>query len=245
MHPSSRSLPTAPSRSSAAYRRPPRDDRGDVPGWVLITVMTAGLVSALWIVADEQLARLFAQRARCGHRAVSARSTATGRRAVEFALVSVAGAGAVPRGAAARLRAPRAQHAARRGRRRRAVRRGCRAATRADAAARTRELVAARARADASPTTCRAARGVDRRRADGRGRGARRRCRCSGRGARPARCDVAGPRVRRRTSVTRARTATTTASAIVEFVLLAVVLLVPFAYAVLARLRGASARPSR
>ncbi|MDQ1628931.1 MAG: hypothetical protein QOI54_2675, partial [Actinomycetota bacterium] len=25
-------------------------DRGDVPGWVLITIMTAGLVSALWLV---------------------------------------------------------------------------------------------------------------------------------------------------------------------------------------------------
>jgi hypothetical protein len=34
-------------------------DRGDVPGWVLITVMTAGLVSALWLVADDQLANLF------------------------------------------------------------------------------------------------------------------------------------------------------------------------------------------
>ena len=30
-------------------------DRGDVPGWVLVTVMTAGLVTALWLVADEQL----------------------------------------------------------------------------------------------------------------------------------------------------------------------------------------------
>lgn len=30
-------------------------DRGDVPGWVLIAVMTAGLVSALWLVADDQL----------------------------------------------------------------------------------------------------------------------------------------------------------------------------------------------
>lgn len=32
-----------------------RDDRGDVPGWVLVTVMTAGLVTALWLVADDQL----------------------------------------------------------------------------------------------------------------------------------------------------------------------------------------------
>jgi hypothetical protein len=32
-----------------------RDDRGDVPGWVLVTVMTAGLVVAVWSVADGQL----------------------------------------------------------------------------------------------------------------------------------------------------------------------------------------------
>jgi hypothetical protein len=30
-------------------------DRGDVPGWVLVAVMTAGLVTALWLVADDQL----------------------------------------------------------------------------------------------------------------------------------------------------------------------------------------------
>jgi hypothetical protein len=32
-----------------------RDERGDVPGWVLITVMTAGLVAALWAIAGPQL----------------------------------------------------------------------------------------------------------------------------------------------------------------------------------------------
>lgn len=32
-----------------------RDDRGDVPGWVLITVMTAGLVAALWAIAGPRL----------------------------------------------------------------------------------------------------------------------------------------------------------------------------------------------
>jgi len=32
-----------------------RDDRGDVPGWVLITVMTAGLVAGLWAIAGPQL----------------------------------------------------------------------------------------------------------------------------------------------------------------------------------------------
>lgn len=36
-----------------------RRDRGDVPGWVLITVMTAGLVTALWLVADDQLQSIF------------------------------------------------------------------------------------------------------------------------------------------------------------------------------------------
>lgn len=32
-----------------------RDDAGDVPGWVLITIMTAGLVTVIWGVADNQL----------------------------------------------------------------------------------------------------------------------------------------------------------------------------------------------
>ncbi|PHX60358.1 MAG: hypothetical protein CK552_06310 [Actinobacteria bacterium] len=31
------------------------DERGDVPGWVLVSVMTAGLVTAIWLVADDQL----------------------------------------------------------------------------------------------------------------------------------------------------------------------------------------------
>lgn len=35
-----------------------RDDRGDVPGWVLITVMSAGLVAGLWAVAEDQLAEM-------------------------------------------------------------------------------------------------------------------------------------------------------------------------------------------
>ena len=32
-----------------------KSDRGDVPGWVLVAVMTAGLVTALWLVADDAL----------------------------------------------------------------------------------------------------------------------------------------------------------------------------------------------
>jgi hypothetical protein len=43
-------------RITALLRRlPQRDDRGDVPGWVLVAVMTAGLVTAIWLVADDQL----------------------------------------------------------------------------------------------------------------------------------------------------------------------------------------------
>ena len=32
-----------------------RDDRGDVPGWVMVTVMTAGMVAIIWGVAEDQL----------------------------------------------------------------------------------------------------------------------------------------------------------------------------------------------
>ena len=31
------------------------EERGDVPGWVLITVMTAGLVVGIWSIAGPQL----------------------------------------------------------------------------------------------------------------------------------------------------------------------------------------------
>jgi hypothetical protein len=36
----------------------PRDQRGDVPGWVLVTVMTAGLVGALYSLAKPQLSQM-------------------------------------------------------------------------------------------------------------------------------------------------------------------------------------------
>ena len=35
-----------------------REERGDVPGWVLITVMTAGLVAILYKIAGHQLGAL-------------------------------------------------------------------------------------------------------------------------------------------------------------------------------------------
>ena len=37
------------------------DDRGDVPGWVLITLMTAGLVIVIWAIAGPALSGVFEQ----------------------------------------------------------------------------------------------------------------------------------------------------------------------------------------
>lgn len=37
------------------------DERGDVPGWVLITLMTAGLVVAIWAIAAPALGTVFDQ----------------------------------------------------------------------------------------------------------------------------------------------------------------------------------------
>lgn len=36
-------------------------ERGDVPGWVLVAVMTAGLVTALWLVADDALTSILSR----------------------------------------------------------------------------------------------------------------------------------------------------------------------------------------
>ena len=44
---------TAPTSNSRG-----RNDEGDVPGWVLITLMTAGLVAVLWIAAGDKLGNL-------------------------------------------------------------------------------------------------------------------------------------------------------------------------------------------
>lgn len=35
-----------------------RDERGDVPGWVMIVVMTAGLVAVITAVAQDQLSAM-------------------------------------------------------------------------------------------------------------------------------------------------------------------------------------------
>ena len=38
-----------------------RDDQGDVPGWVLITLMTAALVLVIWGLAGPALSTVFEQ----------------------------------------------------------------------------------------------------------------------------------------------------------------------------------------
>jgi hypothetical protein len=52
-----RGIPTWTRTPGAAWD----DDRGDVPGWVLITLMTAGLVVILWGVAGPLLQHVFTQ----------------------------------------------------------------------------------------------------------------------------------------------------------------------------------------
>jgi hypothetical protein len=49
------------SRRRARVAELIRDDRGDVPGWVLITIMTAGLVILLWAAAGPALSSVFEQ----------------------------------------------------------------------------------------------------------------------------------------------------------------------------------------
>lgn len=42
-------------RSQIAMRRFLQEDRGDVPGWVLVVLMTAGLVTGIWALAGPRL----------------------------------------------------------------------------------------------------------------------------------------------------------------------------------------------
>ena len=49
------------SRPRFRWRRQGHRDRGDVPGWVLIAVMTAGLVTVLWAVAGPRLTSMLEQ----------------------------------------------------------------------------------------------------------------------------------------------------------------------------------------
>lgn len=46
------------SRLSRALPATLRSERGDVPGWVLITIMSAGIVAILWPLAQQQLQQM-------------------------------------------------------------------------------------------------------------------------------------------------------------------------------------------
>ena len=54
-------LARAAARLRALAQDAYEDERGDVPGWVLITLMTAGLVVVIWALAGPALADLFQQ----------------------------------------------------------------------------------------------------------------------------------------------------------------------------------------
>lgn len=43
---------------AALERRDDDPERGDVPGWVLVTMMSAALVGVLYVVAAEELERV-------------------------------------------------------------------------------------------------------------------------------------------------------------------------------------------
>lgn len=44
---------------AALRRRFVAEERGDVPGWVMVTLMTAGLVFAIWLIAGPALTNVF------------------------------------------------------------------------------------------------------------------------------------------------------------------------------------------
>ncbi|WP_200932278.1 MULTISPECIES: hypothetical protein [unclassified Microcella] len=49
------------SRWTTLTSRLRSEERGDVPGWVLITLMTAGLVIVIWALAGPALSGVFQQ----------------------------------------------------------------------------------------------------------------------------------------------------------------------------------------
>jgi hypothetical protein len=40
------------------YVKMMKDERGDVPGWVLVVLMTTGLVTAIWTIAAPRLSTI-------------------------------------------------------------------------------------------------------------------------------------------------------------------------------------------
>lgn len=54
-------MSTISTRFARLVGRIRAEERGDVPGWVLVTLMTAGLVIVLWTVAGPALTGVFEQ----------------------------------------------------------------------------------------------------------------------------------------------------------------------------------------
>ncbi|MFH5822324.1 hypothetical protein [Georgenia sp. AZ-5] len=52
-------LATLLAARTAPLGRQPDLQRGDVPGWVLVTLMTAGLVITIWALAGPALENVF------------------------------------------------------------------------------------------------------------------------------------------------------------------------------------------
>ena len=48
-------LRTKLERTNRNFYSKLRDERGDVPGWVLVVLMTTGLVTAIWTIAAPRL----------------------------------------------------------------------------------------------------------------------------------------------------------------------------------------------
>ncbi|KAB1643512.1 hypothetical protein [Gulosibacter chungangensis] len=46
-------------RIARLYERFRKEERGDVPGWVLVALMSAGIVILLWTVAGPLLSQVF------------------------------------------------------------------------------------------------------------------------------------------------------------------------------------------
>lgn len=51
-------MPVVPRALLRGLDRLLREERGDVPGWVLVTAMTVALVLAVWGIASEQITQI-------------------------------------------------------------------------------------------------------------------------------------------------------------------------------------------
>ena len=54
-----RAAQRAPRRIRTAFGEVHDEERGDIPGWVLVTLMTAAIVVAIWLLAEPALRGLF------------------------------------------------------------------------------------------------------------------------------------------------------------------------------------------